>query len=169
MATTSLFVYALFSARQQTEATFSIGSSAYFFYVLNSTDTKQPNDRLKNISTGMNETLQIDLGNLSSVLDAYRPVNDVFTITNKTSRLRTLELEVEDQTRPALSLVGISYIVNVPANVAISSRMTESITVTSQFLPLLKVGGTYTGNIVIRDTEEGIVFRVPIRVFIILV
>ncbi|WP_162595845.1 hypothetical protein [Bacillus sp. CGMCC 1.16541] len=168
MAVTNVSVYSLFSAKQQTSATVSVGSSPYFSYILGSTNVKQPNDSSKNISTGIDETLRLDKGNLSSLLDSYRPVDEAFTITNKTNSARTLQLSVENVTRPMLALVGTNYMVSVPSSITIPAQTTRPVTVTTSFLPLLRIGGTYTGNIVIRDIEQGITFRVPIRVFIIL-
>ncbi|MCM3003101.1 hypothetical protein [Priestia koreensis] len=161
-------VYALFQKTRTDVVTFSTGSGFFFYYLLNSTNTMQPNNSSTPISTGQNQTLKVNIGILSSLLDPGRTIANIFTITNKTNQTLNVQMTIENTSQPTLSLVGIDYILGI-SNQTIAPNTTKSVSVTAQFLPLLKIGGRYTGNIVLKDVANNLEYRVPVEVVILIV
>ncbi|EMT45749.1 signal peptidase I [Anoxybacillus flavithermus] len=140
------------------------GSGFFFYYLLNSTDTKQLSNPQVNISTGQNDTLTIDVGTVFGVVNFQTTIPNAFTITNKTKSLSTLNLSVQNVDKPPLSLVGINYIINVPHSATIQSNQIFSVPLQINFLPLLTIPGVYRGMILISDPGNGLSFQIPIVV-----
>ncbi|MCL9969188.1 signal peptidase I [Anoxybacillus kestanbolensis] len=156
--------YASFQKTYHTSCYVATGSGFFFYYLLNSTDTKQPSNPQVNVSTGQNATLTIDVGTVSGVVNFQTTISNAFTITNKTRSSSNLTLSIQNVDKPPLSLVGINYIVSVPSSAAIPSGQTFSIPLQINFLPLLTISGVYRGAIVISDTGNEVLFQVPIIV-----
>ncbi|ANB60672.1 signal peptidase I [Anoxybacteroides amylolyticum] len=154
--------HATFQSAAATPSYVTTGSSFFFYYLLDSTSTKQPSNQNAYVSTGRNATLALDVGTVSGVVNFQTTVSNVFTITNKTNGTRTVSLTVQNVSRPPLSLVGIGYIVSVPASFSIAAGDTVSVPLKIAFLPLLSIPGTYRGVIVISDGATGLSFQVPI-------
>ncbi|MBS2770588.1 signal peptidase I [Anoxybacillus rupiensis] len=153
---------AVWTEANSAQGQLATGSGFFFYYLLNSTDTRQPTNNQQYVSTGQNATLSLDVGSLSGITNLHTTILHSFTIMNKTKSQADVSLAIENVSQPFLSLVGANYIVSVPKQLTIQPNETASIPLQITFLPLLTISGTYQGMVTITDDINGYHFQIPL-------
>lgn len=157
----SPIVEALFIENVMMNSSVTTSSSNYFKYNFFSTTTLRPNDGLNTISTGVNQTLNINYGVIYKVsnLLLFNHINDVIKIESK-SPPETLKLRIIDGTSP-LGLVGLSDILLLPTSTySFTYGTTRSIDMTVQLGILFTAFGRFTGELEISSIATGNVLTV---------
>lgn len=161
-------VEALYIKNVNMNGTVTTSSSSYFKYNFLSTSTLRPNDGSNTVSTGINQTLNINYGVIYKVGNSLlvNHINDVIKIESKSSP-EMLKLSIVDGTSP-LGLVGLSDILLLPTSTySFSYGTSHSIDMTIQLGVLFTVFGQFTGGLEVRSIATGNVLTVvPISMFV---